>query len=186
MINLKNMNLNVNLKMVDSYKQKLKELKTWAQVKSPRALQTALSYTLGWLSPELLGTGFRMIEISDFEIQALVPAESGNFDNRGQINQGLVLNGCFEMANSFISRHMPDNFYQIVSSDLRVSKKQKWNGDLKIKLVSDENTLDQFFIDLQENKESEIKLLFEIEITGHKKVDTVDLKLMCEPTHLLA
>lgn len=182
MINLKNMNkINVN----DSYKQKLKELKTWAQVKGPKVIQPALNYTLGWLSPELLGTGFRMIEVSDFEIQALVPALNANLDQANEVHQGLILNASLELARSFLARHLPETYFQISSSEIKILKKQKWTDDLKVCLVCEEDTLDQFFSDLQSLKKTNIHLALKIEIKNSKKTDLVDLNLNCEATKLL-
>ena len=104
-----------NAKTTQIYMQKLKDFKTWAQVKSPKSIRPALSYTLGWLSPELLGTGFRMIEVSDFEMKALIPADAANKDGSGQIHQGLVLNAVLELATTFTHRHMETSFYHVES-----------------------------------------------------------------------
>ena len=176
----------MNSKVMESYKEKLKELKTWAQVKSPKVLQPALSYTLGWLSPELLGTGFRMVEISDFEVQALVPAQPMNLDQTNEVHQGLILNASLELARSFINRHLPESYFQISSSEIKISKKLKWNQDLKITLTSEESALDQFFSEMQETKETTIHFQLKVEVKNNKKIDTVDLKLVCIATNLLA
>lgn len=174
------------LNVPESYQHKLKELKTWAQVKGPKLLQPALSYTLGWLSPELLGTGFRMVEVSDFEIQALVPAQAGNLDQHDQVHQGLVLNASLELARSFMCRYLPESYFQITSSEIKISKKHKWNSDLKITLVCEESTLDQFFGQLQEDKKATLHLQLKVENNKSKKTDSVDLHLVCEATNLLA
>ncbi|MFZ3231749.1 MAG: hypothetical protein WA160_16190 [Pseudobdellovibrio sp.] len=190
MINLKNMNLAArlkeNFKNTPSYKQKLKALKTWAQMKSPKVLQPALSYTLGWLSPELLGTGFRMVEISDFEIKALVPSQTSNLDQFNEINQGLVLNGSLELARNFIQRYLPESYFKIDSSEIKISKKHKWDSDIAMILKSEESVLDQFFSEIQENKKAVMQMQIKIEIDGAKKADSIELKLICEATNLLA
>ena len=103
--------------------EKLKELKTWAQVKSPKHLQPALSYALDWLAPELLGTGFRMIEVSDFSIKALVPARNTNFDFQNEIHQGLVLNASLELCRSFLQKLMAESFFSVTASEIILSKK---------------------------------------------------------------
>ena len=175
-----------NLGVAESYKQKLKDLKTWAQVKSPKVFQPALSYTLGWLSPDLLGSGFRMVEVSDFHIQALVPAQLGNKDALNEIHQGLVLNSSLELARSFIGRHLPETYFQISSSEIKINKKQKWSDDLTLSLSCEESILDQFFGELQEDKKTNIHLQITIAAKDSKKPDTVDLNLTCEATSLLA
>ncbi len=183
-MNLKNLNLkSVNSKAVQSYKQKLKELKTWVEVKSPKPLQSALSYTLGWLLPELLGTGFRMVEVSDFAIKGMIPADASNLDSSEQIHQGLILNAALELCRTFINRHLPENYYRIVASDIRISKHQLWNQKLSLLLRSSESVLDQFFSELQENKKAVIS--FQIEIENFKKADLINIQLTCEPTNLL-
>lgn len=200
MINLKKTNLAQNLaeefanKIQKStvYKQKMKDFKTWAQVKGPKILQPALSYTLGWLSPEMLGTGFRMVQVSDFSIKALIPANAMNVDQFQEIHQGLVLNASLELAHSFLQRHMPEACFQIVASDIKIQKKQKWNSELQLVLATEELTLDQFFSEMQERKKADIHFKINIETTEKsqntniKKADSVDLKLICEATQLLA
>ncbi len=186
MATLKNLNLkNVNLKAAQGYKQKLKEFKTWAQIKSPKVIQPALSYTLGWLSPELLGSGFRMTEIADFEIKATVPADSVNLDSQKQLNQGLVLNAAMELAKTFINRHLEENFYQISASEIKISKKQIWNENLHLYLQASEGAMDDFFSSLQKQKKAKLELSIRLQVGESKKSDTLELKLHCEAVNLL-
>ncbi len=170
---------------MQSYKQKLKEFKTWAQIKSPELIRPALSYTLGWLSPELLGTGFRMVQVSDFEMKAHIPATSANLDANHELHQGLILNASLELAKIFINRHLSDNFYQIDSSEIKILKKQKWTGNLKLKLEVNNLELDNFFSELQQNKNTLLHLIILLELENSKKIDTVELKLNCTAIHLL-
>ena len=186
MATLKNLNLkNVNLKAAQGYKQKLKEFKTWAQIKSPKVIQPALSYTLGWLAPELLGSGFRMTEIADFEIKATVPADAGNLDSQKQLNQGLVVNAALELAKTFINRHLQENFYHISASEIKVSKKQKWDENLHLYLRTSEETMDDFFSNLQKKKKAQLDLSVRLQVGDSKTSDILELKLYCETANLL-
>lgn len=174
---------------MDLYKvttEKLKELKTWAQVKSPKPLQPALSYALDWLAPELLGTGFRMLEISDFSIKALVPARPTNFDFNRQVHQGLVTNAALELSRAFLQKQMAESYFQVTATDLSLAKKLKWDADLEIVLSSDQAAMDDFFIDLQKKKKAEIVFDFKINIAGNKKHDSIRLALTVEKTELIA
>ena len=175
----------MNLKAVQTYREKLKELKVWAQVKSPKQLQPAISYTLGWLSPELLGTGFRMTEISDFSMKAFIPAHPINLDADKQISQGLTLNGCLELARTYLNTHWPESHYRIISSEIKMIKQHHWSKDVTLLLAITEGQLDQFFIDLQSEKKAVLELSIQVQIQDSKKPDRIDLKLNCEATHLL-
>jgi hypothetical protein len=166
--------------------EKLKELKTWAQVKGPKQLQPVLSYALDWLAPELLGTGFRMIEISDFAVKGIVPARATNFDFQSEIHQGLVVNAGLELARSFLQKQMNESFFHITSSDIKLSKKLKWSEDLEILLESEQSTMDEFFIDLQKNKRALIEFEVRIKPENHKKSDVLTLKLHIEKKELIA
>lgn len=166
--------------------EKLKELKTWAQVKSPKPLQPALSYALDWLAPELLGTGFRMIETSDFSVKATVPARGTNFDFQQEVHQGLVLNAGLELARSFLQKQMAESFFQIVACESHLSKKQKWQNDLELLLQADQNLLDDFFIDFQKNRRNEIEFEITIKMDKSKKTDLLRLRLQIEKTQLIA
>ena len=167
------------------YRQKLKEFKTWAQIKSPQLIRPALSYTLGWLSPELLGTGFRMVEISDFSMKATVPAESSNLDSNHELHQGLILNASIELSKTFINRHLTETYYQIDSTEIKISKKQKWSKDLNLYLQVKDVTLDDFFSELQQNKKAQLLLSIRLGLETTKKTDSVELKLNCSPINLL-
>ncbi len=166
--------------------EKLKELKTWAQVKSPKHLQPALSYALDWLAPELLGTGFRMIEVSDFSIKALVPARNTNFDFQNEIHQGLVLNASLELCRSFLQKLMAESFFCATASEIVLSKKQKWSADMELILESDQNTIDDFFMDFQKNNKNEIEFEIKVKIDKSNRTDLIKLKLQLEKTELIA
>lgn len=165
--------------------EKLKELKTWAQVKSPKHLQPALSYALDWLAPELLGTGFRMIEVSDFSLKALVPARETNFDFQKEIHQGLVLNASLELCRAFLQKQMAESFFHICGSEISISKKQSWSLDMELLLETDQNTMDDFFIDFQKNRKNEIEFEIKAKIEKSKKTDLIKLKLCLEKTELI-
>lgn len=166
--------------------EKLKELKTWAQVRGPKRLQPVLSYALDWLAPELLGTGFRMIEISDFAVKGIVPARATNFDFQHEIHQGLVINAGLELARSFLQKQMNESFFQVVASDIKLAKKLKWTQDLEILLESEQSTLDDFFMDLQKNKVAIIEFEVRIKPDKLKKSDLLILKLQIEKKELIA
>ncbi len=165
--------------------EKLKELKTWAQVKSPKHIQPVLSYALDWLAPELLGTGFRMIEISDFSIKALVPARATNFDFQKEIHQGLVLNAALELCRAFLQRQMSESFFRITSSESTLVKKLNWSSDLELLLETEQNSMDEFFINFHKNKKNEIDFVIKIRTEKNKKTDSIHLKLLLEKTMLI-
>lgn len=181
----------VNAQWVQGLSGRLKEFKTWVQVKGPKTLQPALSYALDWLSPELLGTGFRMFEVSDFKMKAFVPSHKMNFDSQFEIHQGLVTNAALELARIFIQRQVPDHFFQIVGSEISLIKKNKWSTDLNLVLKMSEGHLDDFFVQIQKHKKAMIE--FEVLIESSKKqndkfkgTDRIDLKLHIETTDLIA
>ena len=166
--------------------EKLKELKTWAQVKSPKPFQPALSYALDWLTPELLGTGFRLFEVSEHELKAIIPANKSNLDFQNEIHQGLVVNACIEMSRSFLQKQMPESFFQIISSNLQIEKKQRWGDEIRLTLRSDATAMDDFFIELQKSKRATLEFKIVIGAARTKKIDQVDLKLTIQSTALLA
>lgn len=166
---------------------KLKELKTWAQVKSPKRIQPVLSYALDWLAPELLGTGFRLFELNDFELKAIVPANKSNLDSQGEIHQGLATNAALELARVFLQRQMPESSFRMTATDTHLIKKQLWNEELTLVIQSNQSDMDDFFLQLQKGKKSVVE--FEIKIScgkNRKKNDEAHLKLTIESTPLIA
>lgn len=180
----------VNVQWSQTFSDRLKEFKTWAQVKGPKTLQPALSYTLDWLSPELLGTGFRMFEVSDFEMKAVIPARKTNFDSQFEIHQGLVTNAILELARVFIQRQVPDHFFQIIGSEISLAKKSQWNSDLNLSLKVSDSHLDDFFVQIQKNKNAVIEFEIAIEFAKsnhkNKSSDRANLKLRVQTTDLIA
>lgn len=175
-------------KKLDIYKtasEKLKELKIWAQVKSPKKLQPILSYALDWLSPELLGTGFRMLEVSDGQMKALIPAHKTNLDWQKEIHLGLVTNAACEMARSFLQKQMPESFFKITALDFKVTKKQKWQQDLQLLMSWEQSSLDDFFIQLQMKKKSDINFEIKIISENQKKQDSLSIHIFIEAISLI-
>ena len=166
--------------------EKLKELKTWAQVKSPKTLQPALSYALDWLAPELLGTGFRMVELADYSIKAFVPARQTNFDFQKEVHQGLALNAGLELARCFLQKQMSESVFQVSTSQVQLNKKQKWNQDLELLLHAEPSDMDEFFIDLQKNKKADIAFQVTVHILGQSKTDSLKLSLQIKKIELIA
>ncbi len=166
--------------------EKLKELKTWAQVKSPKSLQSALSYTLDWLAPELLGTGFHMQETAELSLKALVPAREFNLDFQKEIHQGLVLNASLELARAFLQKQMGESFFRIVASENEITKSQKWDSDLELNLAVEQSSLDDFFINLQKNKKAQMYFEINVKNSKQRKNDAVKLNLTIEKIELLA
>ncbi len=171
---------------IKSVSGKLKELKTWAQVKSPKQIQPVLSYALDWLAPELLGTGFRLFELNEFEIKAVIPANKANFDSQGEIHQGLVTNASLEMARAFLQRQMPENFFRIVATDTHLVKKQAWAEELTLVIQSNQADMDDFFMHLQKGKKSIVEFDVKLTVGKGRKNDSAKLKLTIESTPLIA
>jgi hypothetical protein len=177
------------LRIMNFYKlttEKLKELKTWAQIKSPKSLQPVLSYALDWLSPELLGTGFRMMEVSDFAVKGTIPARNANLDFQSEVHHGLVINASYELARAFLQKQMSESFFHITGTDYNFSKKNKWQNDLTLLLETDQATMDDFFINLQKNKNAEVIFEVAIKVENIKKADSVKLTLHVEKVELIS
>ena len=127
----------------------------------------------------------RMVETSDFSMKATVPAESSNLDSNQELHQGLILNASLELSKTFINRHLTEIYYQIDSTEIKISKKQKWSEDLNLYLQVKDLTLDDFFSELQQNKKAQLLLSIRLELETTKKTDSVELKLNCSPIKLL-
>ncbi len=177
---------NATEKLSQNLNEKLKEFKTWAQVKSPKSLQPALSYALDWLAPELLGTGFRMYEVGDFAMKAVIPAHKSNLDSQFEIHQGLVVNSVLELSKVFIQRQMPDKFFQVTSTELNLVKKHKWAEALNLAMTTSQEDMDDFFVLLQKNKKSSLKFKVDISAQNKKKSDFAILQIQIETTDLIA
>lgn len=127
-----------------------------------------------------------MIEVSDFSIKALVPARATNFDFQKEVHQGLILNAALELCRAFLQKQMAESFFRITSSETSVTKKMIWSTDLELILETDQNVLDEFFINFHKNKKNEIEFEIKIKTEKNKKTDTIQLKLFLEKTVLIA
>lgn len=165
--------------------EKLRQAKTWSQGQSPGAWQSILRYTLDWLSPELLGTGFQMKQISENQIQGYLPLHPSNCDFQKEIHPGLVTNACFELARIYLQKHMPRDYFKIRSSTYQLIKKKSWQSALTLNLSMSAEQLDQFFIDLQKNKKAQGHFSFDINSPSSQKVGQADLQLLIELTPLI-
>lgn len=177
-------------KVTDQVFTKLKDLKTWVQVKGPKSLRPALSYALDWLSPELMGTGLRFFEVSDYQLKAVIPANKTNLNFDKQIHQGLVVNSALEMTRLFLKRQMPSASFQIAETHIELSKNLRWTEDLELIFKANEVDLDDLFVQLNKFKKSKFQAdilicLSEEQNKQFKKYDHCHLTIKIEMIDLL-
>ncbi|MFN3453431.1 MAG: hypothetical protein ACK41T_00625 [Pseudobdellovibrio sp.] len=158
------------------YIEKIKDLKVLSDRYTPTIIKPALNYALGWLVPELLGTGFELKEVTDERIKALIPYKKINCDFHGQIHSGLVVNAAFEVLGTFVSRHWAVKAWEIVSYETEVSKKSQWDKDLLLELSVLPEDADKFVVDLQKNERSILEVTITIKTKGSHRSDFVKIK----------
>lgn len=155
----------------EQYVLKLKEIKSWTSQNAPSVFKPALSYALDWLSPELLGSGFTLSELSENQMKAVVPYVAKNCDFEKQIHAGLVVNAGFEMIKLFVNQHWPVTAWSLESYKIEIVKKNSWTQDLNLFLKVDSVAIDQLCIQLQTQGEAEAT--FALEIIGGSRLDSM-------------
>lgn len=160
-----------------NYVEKIKDFKIWSDLHSPKILKPALSYALDWLSPELLGTGFKLQQVTDDKIKAKIPFSKANCDFYHQIHAGLVVNAGLELLTSFISKHWAKNLWEIQSYDIQLSKRVKWNKDLELSFACSSEDTDRLILDLQKNDHVTFEGTVFISVKNSNQSDTIKLKL---------
>ncbi len=181
-----NLPLNMNKYLRSGQIKKLKTLKLWAQQNLPTPLRPMIDYTLGWLSPDLLGTGFSAIQQTDSMVIAEVPFRSLNKDFQNQIHMGLVINAGLEMIKIFSARHFVGHGYQFLKTNLNLNKKLDWTADLNLKMNIDLEIFERKIIEFQKNKKAEFEFEIEIHVGDSKKTDSLNYKIAIEKINLLS
>ncbi len=143
--------------------EKIKDLKNWLQQNSPQSVQPILSYALGWLAPELLGTGFQVLSINDQVIKGLIPYKTCNLDSQKEIHLGLVVNAGMELVKLLMARHWPAESWQIQNLEFNLTKKNRWIKDLELFLSWSLADIDQFLLDFQKHNQAETDLTVSIQ-----------------------
>lgn len=157
----------------------LKELRHWSDIQAPKALHPFLSYALDWLTPQLLGTGFRLFAIDDLTIKARIPAQKSNLNSFSEMNPGLIVNASLELVNILLQRQTETLFFKVTDFKLTLSKKMKWNSEIELILKLTQNQIDDLFIDIQKNNIADLNA--EIQIGSHQNtIDHCQLKLTLE------
>ena len=121
-----------------------------------RIAQPLINYALGWLSPELLGTGFVINKIDDHNISGTIPYSKFNSNGQSEIHAGLVINSGFELIRQLLARHMGQKHFYIEGFETTLKKNNVWNKSLQLKLELDEVVFDRFFMDLQKNATAQL------------------------------
>jgi len=168
------------------YVEQIKVLKNWSHTYAPSLIEPALSYALDWLSPELLGTGFKIKSIFDTVVVAKIPFKKVNCDYQGQIHLGLVTNAASEIINVFISRHWPKQSWLITELNVSIDKKLSWNADLEMALSIFDHQVDTFLVELQKNKSAEFELEVSVKPLNQNKQDCIKFKLTLIKTNILS
>ena len=127
-----------------------------------KTLQSAFGQALDLISPEWLGRGFSVKEISDNQIEAKVPFKKDILHFKSEMNQGLVTNACLEMATAFLKKQTPEKFMQIKNSEFNLKKYKLWSTDLIVVMTAVDEQLDQFFFNLQKFKQSTLSFTFQV------------------------
>ena len=178
--------MNLNKYLREGHIEKLKNLKLWADLNAPKTLKPVLNYTLGWLAPDLLGTGFTVLVQTDSEVSAMIPYNKVNKDFQNQIHVGLVINAGLQMIKSLLSKHMTGVGFNFDNTEIKLVKKTNWTTDLRLKLFIDLDTFEMQLIDFQKNKKS----IFEFEVSlfcaDSKKQDQINYKIEIQKINLLS
>ncbi len=166
--------------------EKLKTFKIWADQKLPNQLKPVLNYTLGWLSPDLLGTGFSILKQTDGLISAQIPFLQINKDFQNQIHQGLVVNAGFEMIRTFLNEHFLSQGYQFLKTQTTILKKTMWTSDLNLKMSVDLESFEQQFILFQKSKSADFEFDISLQIGDSKITDLIQYKIEIQKINLLS
>jgi hypothetical protein len=143
-----------------------------------RIAQPLINYALGWLSPELLGTGFVINSIDDHHISGTIPYSKFNSNRQLEIHAGLVINSGFELIRQLLVHHVGHDNFHIESFETTLKKNDIWNKPLQLKLELDEVILDRFFMELQKNVTAQLKFDISVQKKSNKSLvnDSVKTK----------
>ncbi len=121
-----------------------------------RIAKPIINYAFGWLSPELLGSGFVIDSIDDHHISGTIPYSKFNSNGQFEIHAGLVVNSGFELIRQLLERHVGHNYFQIENFETTLKKYSIWNTSLQLRLQLDEVMFDRFFMDMQKNTTAQL------------------------------
>ncbi len=174
--------------------QKLKELRLWADANTPEKIKPALDYTwnyaLGWLAPEMLGTGFKITKDTDPAMLAELPFYKSSANAEKEIHQGVVVNVGLEMIRQYLDRRLVGISYKILESNVSLKKRTAWANDLQLKLSVDPIQFEAAVIHLKKKSQQEFEFdilisATEIKKTDRLKTDNLKITLLIEKIHLL-
>lgn len=173
--------------------QKLKELRLWADANAPEKIKPVLDYTwnyaLGWLAPEMLGTGFKITKNTDQIMQAELPYYKSIVNAEQEIHLGVVVNASMEMVRQYLDSHLIAIKYRILATDINLKKRTAWTDDLEIQLSIDPVQFEAATISLKKNSQQELEFDVLISVAGMKtkklKTDKLNITLNIEKIHLL-
>lgn len=166
--------------------EKIKTLKQWAHDHLPRKLTPVIDYTLGWLSPELLGSGFLIKTQTDAGVIAEVPFLSSNTDFQRQIHSGLVINAGQEMIRAYFQRNVAGLNFEFSKINLLLNKKLIWTSDLTLKMNVNAEYFEAQLIEFQKKKTAEFDFTIDIQVGDSKKVDQLSFKIELHKLNLLS
>jgi len=166
--------------------EKIKTLKQWAHDHLPQKLTPVIDYTLGWLSPELLGTGFLVKSQTDDGVIAMVPFLPINTDFQRQIHSGLVINAGQEMIRAYLQRNVVGFNFIFSKINLHLNKKLNWTSDLTLKMNVNSGYFEAQLIEFQKRKSAEFDFTVDIQVGDSKKVDQLSFKIELHKLNLLS
>lgn len=166
--------------------EKIKTLKRWAHDHLPQKLSPVIDYTLGWLSPELLGTGFLIKSETDSSVIAEIPCFKTNQDFQSQVHLGLVVNAGQEMIRSYLQKNLVGMSYEFNKIEFKLNKKLNWTSDLILKMNISSEYFELQLIDFHKRKTSEFEFVIDIHVGESKKMDQISFKIELHKVNLIS
>ena len=173
--------------------QKLKELRLWADANAPEKIKPVLDYTwsyaLGWLAPEMFGTGFKITKNKDHEMQAELPFYKSSANANNETHQGVVVNAGLEMARQHLDRQLVGFGYKVLQSNITLQKHTPWTNNLQMKLSVDPIQFEAWVIAFQKKSRQQFEFEISLSVQGNqkasKKTDLLKIEWLAEKVHLL-
>lgn len=181
-----NLNLKSNKYLHSGQIKKLKTFRLWAQKNLPAKFKPMIDYTLGWLSPDLLGTGFSVQTQNETELVVQIPFLKINQDFQNEIHSGLVVNAGLEMIRLVLAQHFVSSEYRFLKTEIHFQKKINWTSDLFLKINIDLEYFELKMIELQKNKSTDMEFSIKIYLKDSKKSDRLNYKIEIQKINLLS
>ena len=125
---------------------------------SPAASRSLLGVAMDFIRPFNLGMGFRVAQLTDTQVELVIPARVRNQDGNHQLHEGAIVAAGIEAIELLWDRHAPMGGIRSQIQSFEFRKLKDCSGEARLKMELPESTRESALSSMRQFSEAQSEL----------------------------